>query len=230
MTITDTTTTVPPVVAALNAVMADVREVGKHSRNESQGFNFRGIDAVVNAVGPALRKHGVVVVPRVVNYDYGTVEVGQRRTPMAHVRVTVDYVFYGPAGDWITATSIGEAMDSGDKATAKAMSVAFRTALLQALCLPTDDPDPDHDVYERSPAKPEATDVEFAALRDSMRATMSLQALAEIGKLAAGYTLTDEQAAELRATYTESAAAIKAATEAPTGQQAALLDEAPASE
>ena len=42
-----------------------------------------------------------------------------------------------------------EAWDSGDKAAPKAMSVAFRTALLQALALPTDDPDPDSQSYER---------------------------------------------------------------------------------
>ena len=71
---------------------------------------------------------------------------------MSHVIVTVDYVFYGPAGDQITARVLGEAFDSGDKAGAKAMSVAFRTALLQALSLPTDESDPDHASYEREAA------------------------------------------------------------------------------
>ncbi len=41
-------------------------------------------------------------------------------------------------------------MDSGDKATAKAMSVAYRIALIQALNAPTGDPDPDTQTYERS--------------------------------------------------------------------------------
>ena len=137
--------------ARLNAVMKEVTAVGKNEKNQQQNFKFRGIDAVVNAVGPALRQHGVIVTPTVLDYQYGTVEVGQKRTPMAHVRVTVRYDFFGMDGDSISATSIGEAMDSGDKATAKAMSVAFRIALLQSLTLPTDEPDPDHDTYERSP-------------------------------------------------------------------------------
>jgi hypothetical protein len=132
--------------------MRDVGHVGKTGRNETQGFNFRGIDAVVNAVGPALREHGVVVVPNVKDYQYGTVEVGQRRSQMGHVRLLVEYTFIGPDNDRIVCCVAGESFDSGDKATAKAMSVAFRTALLQALCLPTDEPDPDSTSYERAPA------------------------------------------------------------------------------
>lgn len=139
------------VIEAIAAVMEDVRAVRKGDRNESQGFSFRGIDATVNAVGPALRSHGVVVVPVVQSITHGTVEVGRNRTPMGHVIVDVIYRFYGPQGDHIDAQTFGEAMDSGDKATPKAMSVAFRTALLQALSLPTDEPDADAHSYERTP-------------------------------------------------------------------------------
>jgi hypothetical protein len=63
-------------------------------------------------------------------------------------RVTVRYRFVGPGGDALETVVAAEAMDAGDKATSKAMSVAFRTALLQALALPTDDKDPDQDTYE----------------------------------------------------------------------------------
>lgn len=147
---------------ALAAVMADVKAVGKDSRNLQHNFNFRGIDAVVNAANPALVKHGVIVVPELLKKEYGTVEVGKNRTRMAHCQVEVCYRFYGPDGSNIPVTVPGEAMDSGDKATAKAMSVAFRTALIQALALPTDEPDPDANSYERSAATDRAwlTDVE----------------------------------------------------------------------
>lgn len=142
---------------ALSAVMADVQAVAKSDRNDHQRFNFRGIDAVVNAVGPALRKHKVIVVPDVREHRFGTVEVGQKRTPMGHCVVHVAYVFYGPDGDSLECSVVAEAMDSGDKAYPKAMSVAFRTALLQALTLPTDEPDPDASSYERaSQAQPSA--------------------------------------------------------------------------
>lgn len=143
---------------ALSAVMAEVGAVRKGDYNEGQRFNFRGIDAVVNAVSPALRRHGVIVTPKVESIDYGTVEVGRNRTPMGHVRVLVNYTFTHVTGGTVAATVPGEAMDSGDKATAKAMSVAFRTALLQALCLPTDEPDPDSQSYERAPAQEQMTE------------------------------------------------------------------------
>ena len=141
------------IFAAMSAVMNDVSSVSKDERNAGQGFNFRGIDAVVNAVGPALRKHGVIVVPRVQSCDYSTIEIGEKRKATAHVRVVVEYIFIAQDGSTISCTTAGEAMDAGDKATAKALSVAFRIALLQALALPTSEPDPDASSYERSPAK-----------------------------------------------------------------------------
>ena len=142
-------TSPPTVVQALSAVMADVRAVAKKERNTSQGggFYFRGIDAVVNAVGPALRTHGVVVTPHLDHIDRREGRTSKGGT-LNYVAVIVTYTFTGPDGDTMTATVPGEAFDSGDKATAKAMSVAFRTCLLQALTLPTDEADPDAEVYD----------------------------------------------------------------------------------
>lgn len=156
----------PTIYKALNAVMLAVKSVGKDGFNDQGRYKFRGIDGVVNAVGPALRDAGVFVVPDVRSYEYGSVVVGSKRTEMGHARVVVAYTFYGPAGDSVVTSAAGEAFDSGDKATAKAMSVAFRTALLQSLALPTDDPDPDSQSYERSPA-PEKSEADIA--RDELR-------------------------------------------------------------
>lgn len=139
-----------PLPALLTEIKAAMGAIGKDSKNQQQGFMFRGIDAVINAAAPELIKTGVVVFPKVLDYQYGVVEVGGRRTPMGHARVTVEYTFYGPAGDSLTGSAVGEAMDSGDKATAKAMSVAYRTFLLQALSLPTSETDPDASTYTRT--------------------------------------------------------------------------------
>jgi hypothetical protein len=143
----------PPIQMALAAVMADVTHVGKDGKNTAQGYSFRGIDGVLNAVGPALRRHGVVVMPHLENVEHQLVEVGKNRTPMRQASVTVRYCFHGPAGDWLDCVVAAESMDSGDKATSKAMSVALRTALIQALALPTHEPDPDESSYERSAKK-----------------------------------------------------------------------------
>ena len=133
---------------ALSKVMAEVQAVRKDSKNQAQRFNFRGIDAVMNAVGPALRKHGVTILPEdvEVHRSNGTTANGKQT---AEVVLKVTYRVYGPAGDSIHGKVAAEAMDFGDKAIAKAMSVAYRTFLLQALTIPTDDPDPDNESYER---------------------------------------------------------------------------------
>jgi hypothetical protein len=167
------------IAQALNEVMKAVGGIAKKDRNQAQGFNFRGIDSVVNAVSPQLQKFGVVVVPSVEDYSYDTVEIGRNRTAMGHVKVKVTYTFIGASGDAIKTTVVGEAMDSGDKATAKAMSVAFRTALLQALCLPTDEPDPDATSYERSSA--EDVLAPQAVLTKIHQAT-NIESLSEIGQ------------------------------------------------
>lgn len=142
----------PSIFEVFATVKREVGPVGKDSRNQQQNFNYRGIDAVVNAAAGALDKHGVITVPVLDQYDYdGNVEIGKNRSLMGHAKVQVTYRFYGPAGDYFDARVPGEAMDSGDKATAKAMSVAYRIALLQCLNLPTDEADPDSQTYERSP-------------------------------------------------------------------------------
>lgn len=137
------------VIEAILAVMRDVRAVGKDGENKEQGFNFRGIDGTVNALGPAMRKHGLVVLPTLIDKEHEQVTTRNNRT-MNSVHVTVCYTFYGPGGldDKVEAVTSGESFDTGDKGTAKAMSVAFRTALLQGFALPTQERDPDEDSHE----------------------------------------------------------------------------------
>ena len=131
-----------PIHEALADVMAEVTKVAKVDKNSYYNFNFRGIDRVLNAVGPAFRTHGVVAVPRLVSLDSRDVQTDKGKTAR-EVTVTVAYVFHGPAGDTIECVVPGEAQDVSDKAVSKAMSVAYRTALIQTLSIPTGDQDPD---------------------------------------------------------------------------------------
>lgn len=140
----------PSIFEALAAVMGEVQAVGKTGHNAQQGYNFRGIDAVINAVGPVFRKHGVVPVPHKSEAKYRDVQTSTGK-PSRECTVSVTYRFYGPAGDYIDAEVPGESMDFGDKGAPKAMSVAYRIALLQTLCIPTHDPEPDAQAYERAP-------------------------------------------------------------------------------
>jgi hypothetical protein len=143
----------PTVYAAFSAAMEEVQAVRKEGFNDSQRYNFRGVDQVVNAVGPIFRKHHIIPIPHSCTAEYRDVMTSTGK-PSREVTVSAEYRFYGPAGDYIPAIVPGESMDSGDKGTAKAMSVAYRIVLLQALCIPTDDRDPDQDSYERAVVDP----------------------------------------------------------------------------
>ena len=143
------------IYAALASVMEDCKGVAKRDRNDHQKFMFRGIDAVVNAVGPILRKHGVIVVPNVEHVTYDVVQTTTGK-PATACRVLVTYTFYASDGSSIDSRVAAEAWDAGDKAAPKAMSVAFRTALLQALALPTDEADPDSQTYTRDAHQPQS--------------------------------------------------------------------------
>lgn len=162
--------TVPTVWQAWNAVMAAVQSVGKYSTNTEQHYRFRGIDAVMNAVGPKLREHGVSVHPVSVEPSWRDVlTTREKRARECTVRVV--YRVTGPAGDSFDVASVGESLDSGDKGTAKAMSVAYRVMLLQSLTIPTDEPDPDASSYERAegaPQKPQATAEQITDLQKAL--------------------------------------------------------------
>lgn len=151
-----------PVHVAWARVMADVQTIGKGDRRDDVGgkYNFRGVDRVVNAVGPALRRHGVLVLPvRVFDVEYREARTS-KGTVMQECTLKVEWAVMGPNGDALPAClqSTGQANDTGDKATAKAMSVAQRVLFLTGLHVPTLDPDVDkgHDRGE-APA-PKATD------------------------------------------------------------------------
>jgi hypothetical protein len=141
---------------AMAEVMRDVDAIGKNQKNQQQGFKFRGIDDVYNAVHPILAKHGVFTAPTVL-----TERTEERQTKsggnLLYRILTIKYTFFASDGSSFESTVVGEGMDSGDKAANKAMAVAHKYALLQTLCIPTEDMiDPDSQVPEPSVPKPKA--------------------------------------------------------------------------
>ena len=128
----------PKIYRAIHEAMEACQAVGKDSRNPQQGYKYRGIDAVMNAINPALRKAGIFCAPEVLetNREERTTKSG---SVLIYSTVTVKYSFYAEDGSSITATVIGEGMDSGDKSYNKAMSAAFKYALFQVFCIPTEE-------------------------------------------------------------------------------------------
>ena len=135
----------------INAVMADVGAIGKEKRNQQQGFMYRGIDDVMNALNPAFAKHRLFVVPEIMEQrreERQTAKGGNLIYSVCRIKFT----FYAEDGSHIEAVVIGEGMDSGDKATNKAMSIAFKYACFQVFCIPTEEmTDPDQESHETRP-------------------------------------------------------------------------------
>lgn len=131
----ETETNETPTIHVLMArVMEDVGVVGKNSSGDVP-YKFRGIDAVVNALNPAMVKHGVFCLPEVRHYEHERLANGR-----AHmVMLTVAYRFYGPRGDYVEAVGIGESVDYSDKATNQAMSMAYKYMLTETFCIRTED-------------------------------------------------------------------------------------------
>lgn len=152
------------VYKVINAVQADLAKdgIGKDRKNAQQGYSFRGIDDVFNALSPLLAKHGLCILPRILSRHCDERQTAKGGT-LFYVTVEAEFDFVA-AGDGSkhTIRTYGEAMDSADKATNKAMSAAYKYAALQAFAIPTEgDNDADahtHEVVSKAaPAAPAIT-------------------------------------------------------------------------
>lgn len=127
----------------INAVMEEIGAVGKNSRNEKQNYMYRGVDDVMNALNPAFIKHKLFMVPEVVSQKREERQTANGKNTIYSV-LSVKYTFYAEDGSSIYTIVPGEGMDSGDKASNKAMSSAFKYACFQVFCISTEEmQDPD---------------------------------------------------------------------------------------
>jgi len=142
------------VYKAINNVQADLSVLGitKDRRNmQGSGYNFRGIDDVYNTIAPLLSKHGLCILPRVLSREC-VERVSQKGGALFYVTVDAEFDFVSAEdGTKHTVKTFGEAMDSGDKATNKAMSAAYKYACFQAFSIPTES-DNDADAHTHTPA------------------------------------------------------------------------------
>lgn len=128
---------------AINQAMGKITAITKGRKNSTQGFQYRGIDDVMNELHPILTECGIFVVPTVLDEQRTTGTTAKGGT-MFYTRLKIKFTFYAKDGSSVESIVIGEAMDSGDKASNKALSIGLKYALLQVFCIPTeDDKDPD---------------------------------------------------------------------------------------
>lgn len=139
---------------AITYIMKKGYTVGKDRKNEQQRFFYRGIDDVMNVFQPLMAEAGIFLVPEVLEAkreDRQTAKGGN----LIYSVLKIKYTFYASDGSSISAIVIGEGMDSGDKASNKAMAVAMKYVLFQIFCIPTEELD-DPDAVTPPPSKPAA--------------------------------------------------------------------------
>lgn len=141
---------------SITKAMSQIAPIAKAQKNQMQGFMFRGIDAIMNELQPVFIKNKIFVSPEVLETkreDRQTAKGGN----LIYSVLKIKFTFYAEDGSNVSATVIGEAMDSGDKASNKALSIGFKYACLQVFCIPTEDTkDPDFESHEIKPLdKPE---------------------------------------------------------------------------
>lgn len=161
---------VPMIYAAICGVMEDVGVVGKGDYNKTQGFKYRGIDAVMNALNPAMIKHKIFCTPEVLEQSREE-RTTAKGASLIYSVCRMRYRFFTTDGSHVDAIVVGEGMDSGDKATNKAMSVAFKYACFQTFCIPTESlmDDPDSDSPEGSKkGEPPKEDAERTSLLNEL--------------------------------------------------------------
>jgi hypothetical protein len=176
--------------------MADLAKEGiaKDKNNAQQGYRFRGIDDVYNALAPVLAKHGLLMLPSVERREV-VERVNHKGTALFYVNVDVAFTLVcAEDGSAHVIRTCGEAMDSGDKATNKAMSAAYKYAAMQAFCIPTEgDNDADATTHEVKPSEAKRTEPPKPTLSEradrfekTMRAAKDAAELEKAFKLGSG--------------------------------------------
>lgn len=167
----DNDTPQPMIYAALAKANKAIGAIAKGSKNQQQGFMFRGIDDVYNELHAILADCEIFIVPEVVSYDVSERQV--RNGVVLFTRATIRHHFTTSDGSSVTTTVVGEAMDSGDKGMNKTMSIALKYALFQLFTIPTkEEKDPEAKSYELAQPAPQAQpprqdDSEYRALVES---------------------------------------------------------------
>lgn len=140
---------------AITSIMQEGYAIGKNKRNEQQKFMYRGIDDVMNTFQPLLSKYKVFCVPEVLAHEREE-RSDKSGGNLIYSILTIRYTFYAEDGSSVSAVVVGEGMDSGDKASNKALAVGMKYAMFQTFCIPTEEMiDPDATTPEPSQPKAE---------------------------------------------------------------------------
>jgi hypothetical protein len=172
-------------------IMSEVGSIEKGKKNAQQGYKFRGIDDVFSAFQPLLAKHKVFYIPEVLA-STTTDRESKAGNLMVYTNLQVAYTFYASDGSHVRAVVVGEASDSADKSSNKAMSAALKYALLQIFCVPTESMD-DADAHTPELARKQVAAVKPVPMSERDKALATVKELLE--------TVTKEEAMAQMSTF-----------------------------
>lgn len=185
------------VFLAINKVQSALAKAGisKDRKNQQQGYSFRGIDDVYNALSPLLADNGLCILPRMLSRQCEE-RTNKNGTALFYVTVEAEFDFVcAEDGSKHTVKTFGEAMDSGDKATNKAMSAAYKYAAFQSFAIPTEgDNDADNHTHEVVAEASFDLDAEIA----NIAGAGSPDEAARIGRLAYRRATTKEEKSRIQ--------------------------------
>ena len=164
---------------ALTGIMGDVNAIGKNSRNQQQGFMFRGIDDVMNELHDLFGTYKVVIVPEVVDYNVSE-KTTAKGTIMYVTRSTIKFHFVAEDGSEVVTTNVGEAMDSADKGMNKTMSCALKYALMQMFLIPTKETEDADRVKPPDTVPTKTMNIDRDMAFDDVRNAKSSQGVADV--------------------------------------------------
>ena len=141
---------------SITAIMGEGYAITKDKKNQQQGFKYRGIDDVMNTFFPLLSKHKVFCVPEVLECTREERQTSKGGNLIYSILKT-KYTFYAEDGSSVSAVVVGEGMDSGDKASNKALAIGMKYAMFQVFCIPTEEMD-DPDATTPEPSTPKKRD------------------------------------------------------------------------
>lgn len=178
------------VLAAMNAVSADLAAIGvaKTQKNKEQGFMFRGVDAVMNALAPLLVKHKLLILPRYFDHACETRRTASGKN-IYSVTLRGEFHFCSVLdGTEVVIATYGEGMDLADKATTKAMAIAYKYAIFEGFCVPLEPTeDPDAQSHEETTRPGQSTRLDVQEFVDNFE-TMFLEAK-DLPELSSLFTL-----------------------------------------
>jgi len=177
--------TTAKVYQAIAEITQQIGEQGiaKDRKNQQQGYSFRGIDDIFNALSPLLATNKLCILPRVLSREQ-TERQTAKGGALFYTVVEVEFDFVSAEdGSKHTIKTYGEAMDSADKSTNKAMSAAYKYAVMQSFCIPTEgDNDADLTTHEPIPrSRPQGlTDDDMDTVGFAMEEASDFDALKSI--------------------------------------------------